>query len=102
MSKEEKNKFEITSIRCRKYSESKENGVVGVASIVLNGAFLINDIKIISANNKMFCGMPSRKKDGKEFVDICHPLNLETRKYLESLVLAEFINSEPEEVSKDE
>lgn len=102
MSKEEKNKFEITSIRCHKYAESKENGVVGVASIVINGAFLINDIRIISANGKTFCGMPSKRKDDKEFIDICHPLNNETRKYMESLVLAEYLNTDPEEVSKDE
>lgn len=102
MSREEKNKFEITSIRCRKFAETKENGVVGVASIVINGAFLINDIRIISANNKMFCGMPSKRSDGKEFIDICHPLNLETRKYVDSAILAKFINTEPEEVAKDE
>ncbi len=104
MSREPKNKFEITSIRCHKYKESQENGVVGVASIVINGVFLINDIRIINANDKMFCGMPSKRKDDKEFVDICHPLNLETRKYLENLVLAEFINTpiETEEVKKDE
>ena len=95
-------KFEITSVRCRKYSEPKENGIVGVASVVINGAFLVNDIRIISVKDKMFLGMPSKRKDDKEFVDICHPLNNETRKYIESLVLAEYLNTEPEEVSKDE
>lgn len=102
MSRESKNKFEITSIRCHKYPEPQENGVVGIASVVINGSFLINDIKIIHANNKMFCGMPSKRKDDKEFVDICHPLNELTRKYLENLVLAEFINTQEEETNKHE
>lgn len=91
------NNFEITSIKCHKYLSPKENGVVGVASIVINNSFLVNGIRIISANNKMFCGMPSKRKDNNDFLDICHPINKKTRQYLESLIIAEFMNTEPEE-----
>ncbi len=95
------NKFEITSIRVHKLPENQNSNVVGMASIVINHSFLINDIRIIKTKEKMFCGMPSRKLEDQSFVDICHPLDEKTRKYLENSILAEFINCK-EEVKDDE
>ena len=86
------NKFEITSIRVKKLIKNQGSNIVGTATIVLNGSFLVNDIRIINTKNKMFCAMPSRMVEDKTFMDICHPLNTETRKYIENLILSEFIN----------
>lgn len=98
-----KNKFEITSIRIHKLPKSEDSNIVGIASIVLNNAFLVNDIRVIQGKEKLFCGMPSRRLEDKSFMDICHPLNNEVRQYLENLVLAEYINAEEEnEDSKNE
>lgn len=88
------NKFEITSIRCRKYEKPRENGIVGTASIIINKSFLVNGIKIINTNGKIFCGMPSRLNKNNEFIDICNPINNETRKYLENLIIAEYLNTD--------
>lgn len=95
-------KFEITSIKVHKLPKTENSNIVGIASIVLNHAFLVNDIRIIQANDKLFCGMPSRRLEDKSFMDICHPLNNDVRKYLENLILAEYINADYEEDKKDE
>lgn len=87
------NKFEITSIKIHKIQKLESSGIVGIASIVLNNAFLVNDIRIIQANNKLFCGMPSKRLEDRTFKDICHPLNEKVRKYLENLILAEYLNT---------
>jgi len=89
-------KFEITSIKIHKLSKSENSNIVGLASIVLNNAFLVNDIRIIQTKDKLFCAMPSRRQADKSFKDICYPLNKKVRKYLENLILAEYINT-PEE-----
>lgn len=89
-------KFEITSIRVHKIPQTEESNIVGIASIVLNNAFLVNDIRIIKGKEKLFCGMPSRRLEDKSFMDICHPLNEGVRKYLENAILAEYINTKEE------
>lgn len=96
------NKFEITSIKVHKLPKSENSNIVGIASIVLNKAFLVNDIRIIQTKNKLFCGMPSRQLENKSFVDICNPLNIEVRKYMENVILAEYINTTDEEDKKYE
>ena len=86
------NKIEVTSVKIRKINNSNTN-VVGIASILLNHAFLVSDIKIIKNDSHIFCGMPSKKKNGK-YIDICNPINDETRKEIENNILAEYIKME--------
>lgn len=85
-----KNNFEITSVKVTKL-EKPEGNIVGNASIVINNSFLINDIRIINANNRMFCGMPSRRLQDGTFMDECHPINSKTREYMENKILAEYL-----------
>ncbi len=89
------NKFVITSVRIRKLEENTSK-IVGIASIVINESFLINDIRIIKKDDKMFCGMPSRYLGNHVFKDICNPLNNETRTLIENRILAEYINLQDE------
>lgn len=95
-------KFEITSIKIHKLPKEENSSIVGIASIVLNGVFLVNDIRIIQTKDKTFCAMPSRRLEDKTFMDICHPLNNDTRKYLENLILAEYLNTDLVEDKKNE
>ena len=46
-------KFEITSIRVHKLPKSEDSNIVGIASIVLNNAFLVNDIRVIQGKEKL-------------------------------------------------
>jgi stage V sporulation protein G len=60
------------------------------ASIVLDGVFMVNDIKVIEGKDGFFISMPSRRKKNGRFKDIAHPLNQETRRLLEETIIAEY------------
>lgn len=87
-------RLKITSVRVKRLPipKNQKATIVGTASIVLNGSFLVKDIRIIKTNNKMFCAMPSRMLEDNSFMDICHPLNQSVRQEIENLILSEFIN----------
>ena len=80
-------KIEITSVKVNKFEDSQSGRIIAVANIVINDCFIVNDIRIIKTEDKMFCAMPNRKLVTGEFRDICHPLNQETRKYIEDSIL---------------
>jgi stage V sporulation protein G len=79
--------MQITEVRLFPVEDAK---LKAFASIVIDGAFLVSDIKIIDGRNGRFLSMPSaRRKDGT-FRDIAHPLNAETRRMIEERVLGEY------------
>ena len=64
-------------------------------AITIDNCFKINDLRIIKTNDKMFLAMPSKRvKDPNRFQqsykDIVHPINAETREYIEETVLKEY------------
>ncbi len=72
--------MEITDIQIRLVTKATETGKLkAVASIVIDGAFAIHDIKIIEGKEGVFIAMPSRKTPDGAFRDIAHPINTETR-----------------------
>jgi stage V sporulation protein G len=79
--------MEITEVKVFPISEEKLKAFV---SVVFDHCFMINDIKIIQGRDGLFISMPSRKKKNGEFKDVAHPLNNETRRRIESQVLAEY------------
>lgn len=83
--------FKITSIKTKKL-ESENSKILGLARVVIDDCFVIEDIKIIQGSSEkgMFVAFPSRKQQNGEFKDVCHPLTAETRKYFEDIILAEF------------
>ena len=79
--------MEITEVKVFPINEEKLKAFV---SIVFDQCFMVNDIKIIQGRDGLFISMPSRKKKNGEFKDVAHPLNNETRRMIETLVLAEY------------
>ncbi len=75
----------ITDVKIRKTFE--EGPMKAVASVTLDGAFAIHDIKLIAANEKYFIVMPSKKVADGTYRDICHPINADFRTQLEASVL---------------
>ena len=76
-----------------------ENGPLkAFASIVIDDAFIVKNIKIISGSKGLFVAMPNRKRKNGEYIDVAHPLNTETRTNIENLVLDKY----NEESSKEE
>lgn len=79
--------MEITEVKVFPINEEKLKAFV---SIVFDHCFMVNDIKIIQGREGLFISMPSRKKKNGEFKDVAHPLNNETRRMIETKVLAEY------------
>jgi stage V sporulation protein G len=78
---------EITEIRVYPVQEEKLKAFV---SIVLDRSFMVNDIKVIQGKEGLFISMPSRRKKNGEFKDVAHPLNQETRRWMEERILGEY------------
>ena len=79
--------MEITEVKVFPVQEEKLKAFV---SVVFDHCFMVNDIKIILGREGLFISMPSRKKKNGEFKDVAHPLNNETRRVIETRILAEY------------
>jgi stage V sporulation protein G len=79
--------MDITEVKVFPIQEEKLKAFV---SIVFDHCFMVNDIKIIQGKDGLFISMPSRKKKNGEFKDVAHPLNNETRRMIETKILAEY------------
>ena len=86
--------LKITSVTVRKI-EKEGSRMKGMASIVLDNAFAVHDIRIIEGEKGLFIAMPSRKTPTGGYRDIAHPINPEVRKMFEEAILEEF-NKEAE------
>ena len=58
-----------------------------VASITLDGCFVVHDIKILEGNRGLFVMMPSRKSADGIYKDVAHPINTETREMLKTVLI---------------
>jgi len=79
------NKMEITDIKVRKlFSDGPMKAVV---SVTFDGQLALHDVKVISAKDKIFIVMPSRKNPDGTYRDIVHPINSDFRTHLEQSVI---------------
>jgi stage V sporulation protein G len=79
--------MELTEIRITLRDDNK---LKGFASITLENAFVIRGLKIIEGASGLFIAMPSRKRRDGTFQDIAHPINMETREWMESQVISAY------------
>ena len=79
----------ITDIRVRLVSNGNDK-LKAVASITIDDAIVVHDIKIINGKDGYFLSMPSRKNGDGEYKDIVHPIKTEVREMLKEKILAEF------------
>ena len=80
--------MQITDVRIRKVE--KESKMKAVVSITIENAFVVHDIKVIEGEKGLFIAMPSRKAGDGEYRDIAHPINAETREYIQNLILEKY------------
>ncbi len=80
--------MEITDIRVRKINS--EGRMKAVVSVTFDGSFVVHDIKVIEGQEKLFVAMPSRKTPEGEFKDIAHPINAETREFLQNAIISKY------------
>lgn len=79
--------MEITEVRVNLQDEEVLKAFV---SITLDDEFVVRGLKVIQGVEGRFVAMPARKKRDGTFQDIAHPINHETREYMESVILTEF------------
>jgi stage V sporulation protein G len=77
----------ITEIRITLRDDNK---LKGFASITLDDSFVIRGLKIIEGASGPFIAMPSRKRKDGTFQDIAHPINMETREWMEGQIIAAY------------
>ena len=80
--------MKITDVRIRKVDG--QNRLRAVASIIIDGAFAVHELRIIEGQNGLFVAMPSRQSSDGTFRDIAHPINAETRKEVEDIIIAKY------------
>ncbi len=78
----------ITEVRVRKVSG--DGKLKAFASITIDNAFVVHDLKVIEGKKGFFVAMPSRKTTNGDYKDTAHPIITETREKIQSAVLLEF------------
>ena len=78
----------ITDVRVRKIA--KEGKMKAVVSITIDDEFVVHEIKVSEGEKGLFIAMPSRKASDGEYRDIAHPINSQTRDYIQSLILEKY------------
>jgi stage V sporulation protein G len=79
--------MEITCVRIAPYTHEK---LKAFATITIDDWLVIRGLKIIQGSKRLFVAMPNRVKPGAGYEDIVHPITVEGRNYLESVVLGAF------------
>src|SRR5574344_1587380 len=87
------NVMEITSVSVRKI-EKEGSRMKGIASVLLDDAFAVHDIRIIEGDNGLFIAMPSRKTATGGYRDIAHPINPDVRAMFEEAILEAYKTAE--------
>jgi stage V sporulation protein G len=59
-------------------------------SITLDNCFVIRGLKIIEGAKGDFVAMPSRKRPDGTYQDVAHPINNETRDWMEGLIITAY------------
>ena len=77
--------MQITDVKVRKLFE--ESPMKAIVSVTFDGQLAVHDIKVISARDKFFIVMPSRKNPDETYRDIVHPINSQFRATLEKAVM---------------
>lgn len=76
----------ITKVTLRPVSMNK---VCAIASIVIDDAFAVHDLRVVNGDKGVFVAMPSRRLPNGGFRDICHPIHADARDHIQSAVLAQ-------------
>ena len=76
----------ITEIRV-KLLDKDETRLKAVASMTIDGCFVIHEIKILEKEDGFIVSMPNKKKNNGKFSDIAHPINTETREQINNAII---------------
>src|SRR3954462_5052313 len=82
--------MEITEGRVFPVNEERLKAYV---TITLDNCFVVRDLKVINGSAGLFIAMPAKRRKDGTYKDIAHPLNADTRDWMERAILAEYDKS---------
>ncbi len=82
-------KMRITDVKIKLLTRD-DSKLRAVASITIDGEFVVHDLKVIEGTDGLFIVMPSRKTPDGQYKDIAHPLKTEVREQIKDAVLAAY------------
>lgn len=85
----------ITDVRLRRVDREGQR-MLAIASVTIEGSFVVHGIRVINGKNGKFVAMPSKRTPDGEFRDIAHPICAEAREQIEAAVLKEYYAVEPQ------
>jgi len=83
---------QITDVRLRRMTA--DGRMKAVASVTLDGEFVVHDVKVVEGLKGLFVAMPSRKTSEGEYRDVAHPITSEARDRIQRAVLEVFHTGE--------
>lgn len=76
----------ITDVRVRLVNK-EDSKLKAVASMTIDGCFVVHEIRIIDSQNGCFVAMPSRKTPDGDYKDTAHPIDTPTREFVDKTIL---------------
>jgi stage V sporulation protein G len=81
----------ITDIRITKIEGDEK--LRAFAAIIIDGCFLVGDLRVVEGEEGFFVSMPSKRKRDGSFKDIAYPLHNDARELIEKQVLLAYENA---------
>jgi len=84
--------LEITDVAVYPVKDAQKGSFVkAFARITLNDSLVINGVRIIQGKKKIFTGFPQEfNREDMRGYDICFPISLELRNYIEEVVINKY------------
>ena len=79
--------MQITEVKIFPVTDDKLKAYV---TITLENCFVVRDLKIIRGAQGLFVAMPSKKRKDGSYKDIAHPLDAETRRRFEKIIIEKY------------
>ena len=83
--------MKISDVRIKPLSDSGK--LMAIASITIDSCFVVHDLKLIKSENGFFVVMPSKKMNDGQYKDVAHPLDTETRLYIQNCVIEAYMQT---------
>lgn len=61
-----------------------------VSSVILDGCFIVKNVRVVEGDKGLFVSLPSRRNVKGEWTEQCFPMTKELREKLSAAVLAEY------------
>lgn len=88
-------KMDITEVKV-KLVNKEDSRVKAIASMTIDGCFVVHDIRVIQKEDGYNVNMPNRKNLSGKFTDIVHPINSETRELVNKTVIEAYEKAKAE------